>query len=246
MMNFRRWHKWLSVVVAVQLVIWLGTGLYFALADHSKAAGNTYRKAIETGHQKHKAPLADITSLPVKDAKTVRLFYLQNTPFYLVEKHTSAHASQPRSTVVFNAVNGTQVQLDDALIREQAMRSYSGPGTIQSVRLLKGPISELPGYENPVWAVEMDDDIATTVYLRADTAQVIAHVDDPRRLRNLMFTLHFMDYANEGSFNNLFSQLFGAMALLLTLTGIWWLYLIQKNKVSRYYRRKSRLASAGS
>lgn len=243
-MNFRRWHKWLSLVVATQLVIWLGTGLYFALADHSKAAGNTYRQPIESGHQKHPTPLADIASLPVKDAKAVRLFYLQDMPFYLVERHTSAHASQPRDTAVFNAFTGTPVQLDESMIKAQARRSYSGPGNVLSVTFSESPVTEIPGYRNAAWAVTMDDALATTIYLRADTAQIIAHVDGPRRLRNLMFKLHFMDYANEGSFNNLFSQVFGLMALLLTLTGIWWLFRIQKARFSRRYPRKPSPAQA--
>ena len=243
-MNFRRWHKWLALVVAIQLVIWLGTGLYFALADHSKAAGNTYRQPIEPGHQEPPARLADIASLPVKNAKAVRLFYLQDMPFYLVERHTSAHASQPRDTAVFNAFTGTPVQLDESMIKAQAQRSYSGPGNVLSVRLTESPVAEIPGYRNAAWAVTMDDALATTIYLRADTAQIIAHVDDPRRLRNLMFKLHFMDYANEGSFNNLFSQLFGLMALLLTLTGIWWLFRIQKARFSRRYPRKPSPAQA--
>lgn len=240
MKSFRRWHKWLSLVVATQVIIWLGTGLYFALADHSKAAGNTYRQPIETGHQTSLTTLADIASLPVNDAKAVRLFYLLDMPFYLVERHTAAHASQPRDTVVFNAVNGAPVQLNESIIRAQAQRSYSGPGNVISVRFTEGPVAEIPGYRNAAWAVTMDDALATTVYLRADTAQIIAHVDNPRRVRNLMFKLHFMDYANEGSFNNLFSQLFGLMALLLTLTGIWWLFRIQKTRFSRKYRRQSK------
>lgn len=244
-MNFRRWHKWMSLLVAIQLLIWLGTGLYFALSDHGKAAGNTYRQPMKTVRQSPPSPLYPVSALPVNDSKTVRLYYLQGQPYYLVEYATGAHASQPRETRVFNAVNGTPVQWDETTLRAQAQLSYTGPGSIRSINHIQSPQAEIPGYRNPVWAVEMSDELATTVYLRADTAQVIAHVDEPRRLRNLMFKLHFMDYFNEGSFNNLFSQLFGAMALLLTLTGIWWLYLIQKGKIRRHLRLKARHKAAG-
>lgn len=245
MMNFRKWHKWMSLFVAIQLIIWLATGLYFALSDHSMAAGNTYRQAVKMKSNHVDAPLVDMHALPIKDSKAVRLFYLQGQPFYLAEKNTTPHSSEPRETVIFNAINGTQTVLNEAMIVAQANRSYSGPGSIRSTTLLPAPIEDIPGYNNPAWAVEMDDELATTVYLRADTAEVIAHVDDPRRLRNLMFKLHFMDYFNEGSFNNLFSQLFGAMALLLTLTGIWWLYGIQKARVRRHYKMKARRNAAG-
>ena len=238
-MRFYQWHKWLSLLVAIQLLIWLTTGLYFALCDHNKAAGNTYRQPVTLPEQSENTALAEISALPVSGVSVVRLFYLQNKPFYLVERRTPAHDYQLQDTIVFDATNGERIQLNEELIGEQALRSYSGPGRIISATLSESPVKALPGYKNPAWAVAMDDELATTIYLRADTAQVIAHVDNPRRLRNLMFKLHFMDYANEGSFNNLYSTLFGAMALLLTLTGLWWLYLKQKTKLSRRLWRKA-------
>ena len=39
-------HKWLSLLVFIQLFIWLGTGLFFNLMDHDKAGGNQYRQAF--------------------------------------------------------------------------------------------------------------------------------------------------------------------------------------------------------
>lgn len=39
----RKIHKWSSVIVGIQLMIWLGSGMYFNFMDHTKAAGNTYK-----------------------------------------------------------------------------------------------------------------------------------------------------------------------------------------------------------
>lgn len=35
-------HKWLSLLVGLQLLIWLGSGFYFNLMDHKKSSGNQY------------------------------------------------------------------------------------------------------------------------------------------------------------------------------------------------------------
>ena len=38
-----RLHKWASLLVGLQLMIWLLTGLYFNVVDHETASGNIYR-----------------------------------------------------------------------------------------------------------------------------------------------------------------------------------------------------------
>ena len=44
--TIKKLHKWLSLVVFIQLFIWLGTGLFFNLMDHDKARGNQNKEAI--------------------------------------------------------------------------------------------------------------------------------------------------------------------------------------------------------
>ena len=49
-------HKWLSLLVGLQLLIWLGTGLYFNLMDPVEASGNEYRVRVAE-------PSADLSQL---------------------------------------------------------------------------------------------------------------------------------------------------------------------------------------
>ena len=44
MLFLKKLHKWLSLLVGLQLLVWLGTGLYFNLMDHQKASGNQYKQ----------------------------------------------------------------------------------------------------------------------------------------------------------------------------------------------------------
>jgi hypothetical protein len=39
----RKTHKWASIIVGIQFLLWLGSGIYFNLMDHDKAAGRTYK-----------------------------------------------------------------------------------------------------------------------------------------------------------------------------------------------------------
>ena len=46
MLFLKKLHKWLSLLVGLQLLVWLGTGLYFNLMDHQKASGNQYKPLL--------------------------------------------------------------------------------------------------------------------------------------------------------------------------------------------------------
>ena len=40
MTSIKTLHKWAAVLVGIQFMIWLGSGLYFNFMDHKKAAGH--------------------------------------------------------------------------------------------------------------------------------------------------------------------------------------------------------------
>ena len=73
-------HKWLSLVVGLQLLIWLGTGLYFNLMDHNKASGNELRV-----HSHHEGNITDFIFTPIKDITSeapqeVKLIWILHQP----------------------------------------------------------------------------------------------------------------------------------------------------------------------
>ena len=39
----RKMHKWLGLLVALQLVLWMTSGLMMSLLDHDKVQGHTFR-----------------------------------------------------------------------------------------------------------------------------------------------------------------------------------------------------------
>ncbi|MEI8613432.1 hypothetical protein P4S54_06895 [Shewanella sp. PP-He15 brown] len=79
----------------------------------------------------------------------------------------------------------------------------------------------------------MDDDLSTRIYINAVNGELVGHKNDHTDIADLMFKLHFMDYLNQGSFNNPFSWLFGILTLLLSLSGLYW---VVENLVLKRYR----------
>ncbi len=222
-------HKWLSVLVGTQLLIWLATGLYFNLMDHNTSGGNEFRQGVAHQNDRQVASLFDIKQLPIAKAQSINLLYILGQPFYQVIHHAEAHAYQAKDIQLFDAQTGKPTALNADLATQVAVASYKGDVQVKHSRLLSPPIDELTNQQNKVWQVSLDDTNQTNVYVDYSSGRVIAHINDDKRLFDLMLMLHFMDYFNTGGFNHWLIITFAIGTLLLSLTGLTWLVSLVKN-----------------
>ncbi|CAM4045427.1 PepSY domain-containing protein [Pseudoalteromonas byunsanensis] len=216
-------HKWLSLLVGIQLLIWLGTGLYFNLMDHQKASGAVHLRPVNHNASTSPTQLIPFDQLAFDGAKQIKLLWILGHPYYQLTFESGPHAYQHKSVTLVDAKSGAVRPLSETLVRTIAVKSYDGAVNIISANLLTPPIDELPREENPVWQVKFDDANNTNVYIDANSGAVLAHVNDDRRLKDLMLMLHFMDYFNTGGFNHWLIIVFAIASLLLSMTGITWL-----------------------
>ncbi len=224
-------HKWLSLVVGIQLIIWLATGLYFNLMDHENATGNAQRERVE-----HDGNIQDFALLPVDkltqpEPQSVQLIWILGKPYYQLNYDESPHSYQKNNRVVVDASNGVEFKLNAETAEQIAQLSFkSKEDTTILAELMSPPIDELPSERNTLWKVSINDSADTHVYIDPQTGKVVAHINDDRRLRDLMFMLHFMDYTNKGGFNHWLIILFAIATLMLASTGMLWLIELVKTK----------------
>jgi Na(+)-translocating NADH:ubiquinone oxidoreductase F subunit len=216
-------HKWLSLFVGLQLLIWLGTGLYFNLMDHSKASGNELRV-----HSHHEGNITDFRFIPIKDITSeapqeVKLIWILHQPYYHFVFDKGQHSYQERHSKLFDALTGKPFNLSEEQVLTLAKNSYSGEGKLTTPVLSQPPFSDHVRQQNPMWQVVVEDENNTTIYLDSITGQVLRHANDDFRLKDLMMKLHFMDYGNSGGFNHWLIIAFAFSTLLLSLTGVTWL-----------------------
>ncbi len=225
----RKIHKWSSVIVGIQLMVWLGSGMYFNFMDHTKAAGNTYKSSsnsivdwqgLKLKGQALKEPKAVLQQQP--QSNTLSLIALAGKPFYLLNHQRGLYDYFINQHSVIDAVTGDLFIIDNNFAETLATQSYTGPGQIISTTLLQAPISDLLKQKNAVWQVNFSDNISTSVYVEADSGRIAGHSDDDKRLADFFLKLHFMDYANEGSFNNELMMVFAFLTLFLSITGLVW------------------------
>jgi hypothetical protein len=80
---------------------------------------------------------------------------------------------------------------------------------------------EVRDHEGRLWRVDTDDTQDTTVYLSAQTGEVLYHRNKTWRLFDVFWMLHIMDYTGRKNFNNPLVVTAAIGGLWLALTGIW-------------------------
>lgn len=223
-------HKWLSLIVGIQLLLWLGSGLYLNLMDHQKASGNGQRQRVVQQTDFSSLSLMPVKSLQQGTVESVRLISILDQAVYAVYLDKPSHSYQKQSIVLLDAVTGKPYQIQAPQARRIAALSYKGDADIVSSQLLSPPIEDLPSERNDTWQVVFKDDAQTKVYISNTTGRVLAHVNDDRRIKDLMMKLHFMDYGNVGGFDNWQVLFFAIAALLLSLTGGIWVIRLLKDR----------------
>ena len=234
MLWIRKIHKWASLLVGLQILIWLTSGLVFNVIDHNKASGNAYRQTAMA----EQPTLANKALLPVKSVlklypATLELnqISLLSQPYYLLTQQQGLYRHFANSYHLVNAITGELILVDEPFAKAIAKATYNGPGKIKSVELILPPITDFLKHKNPSWQINFTDDLTTSVYVEQGSGRLVGHSNSDKRFADFFFMLHFMDYGNAGSFNTIQIILFAFITLWLTLSGlIWTLHMLRKGQ----------------
>jgi len=234
MLWIRKIHKWASLLIGLQLLIWLTSGLVFNVIDHQKARGNVYRQTAMAEHP----TLANKALLPVKSIlklypATLELNQVSilSQPYYLLTQQQGLYRHFANSYHLVNAITGELTLVDEPFAKAIAKATYNGPGNIKSVALITPPIADFLKNNNPSWQINFADDLTTSVYVEQGSGRLVGHSNSDKRFADFFFMLHFMDYGSAGSFNTIQMTLFAFITLWLTLSGlIWTLHMLRKGQ----------------
>ncbi|REL27262.1 hypothetical protein DXX93_12255 [Thalassotalea euphylliae] len=226
----RTTHKWLSLLLALQVLLWLLSGLYFNVMDSHKARGNTYRASSSAVQALHQPSDIDINQLiapniilgKTSPATDIQLTQLLGEPIYIVRHKKGLYRHFVNHYSLFHAYTGEPFSLDESHISQIAKVSYSGQGDMASVSYFKSNLPEFPHQQNPSWQVNFADELATSVYIEAATGRVIGHSDQHKRLTDIAFMLHFIDYGKSGNFNHGLIIFFALCFVWLAISGVTW------------------------
>lgn len=215
----RRWHKYLSLMVGLQLLIWSLSGLYFSLFDIHAIHGEDL--VTSPPPLKLSPPLVIDFADVLRQYPTAKQLTLKTL---LGEPHLQFFTTDTQGNIsrhVINAITGKQrPELTKEEIATIALNRFSGNAEIRDVFLLtQNAPSELAARHIPVWQVQFDDWQSSTFYIHPHTGDIVTKRHDGWRLFDIFWRLHILDIEGENVANSLLT-IMTSLALLMVLTGL--------------------------
>jgi uncharacterized iron-regulated membrane protein len=228
--QLRTWHKWLGLVLGLQVAIWCLSGLYMVSFDINFIRGAPLVR-------EHSATLSSTVRLAPFNAiasryesvttATLRAMPDSRQPVY--ELTTGA------GRILVDAASGAQLSpLPQARIESLARLYYAGEGEIKRMELLEAAPVEIRGRDLPIWRIDFDDALATSFYLDPRTGTLVTRRHRFWRLFDAFWMLHIMDYGYErDDMNNLLLRFASAAGVVFGLTGLWLLFFSFRRRARR-------------
>jgi uncharacterized iron-regulated membrane protein len=214
-MNFlRKLHKWLGLLIGIQVVLWTVSGLMFAWLDHHEVMAehsvHPPQPAVLGGGPAMAEPAVWLDEYAGRDIYEIRLVALLDQWLWRVETADS---------VELRGSDGGRFALDETLVTRMAREHYQGTGELLSVVFQPEPGLETRG-AGAVWQATFDDSGQTTLYFAAADGRLQATRNSTWRLFDFFWMLHTMDFEGRDNFNNPLVIAAGTGALWLSLSGL--------------------------
>lgn len=171
----RKLHKWIGLIIALQFLLWMGSGVVMSLLDASKVQGKEFRikPSAPPNWPRDALDPSAVLAKSSEGVSSVTSGWVLNRPVYVMQ-------GDKRSWLV-GAVDGRPFAIDAALAGAIARASYSGKGQARTARLLDYSL-EARAHKEPVWRIDFDDADETTVYVSARSGKVPAPTAADRAL----------------------------------------------------------------
>jgi hypothetical protein len=208
-------HLWLGVIVGVQVMIWLVSGLVMVLWDIETVRGEHLRTAPQEAAIDWSAEALPLDAIlatqdtPVLSASTG---WIGGQPVWRLETEAGPQMVDARSGADLTPV-------PEDLAREIALMRYAGTGTLQQQVLVETPPREA-GLSVPAWRFEFGPQDPATLYINSQTGELRAVRTTLWRVFDFFWGLHIMDWSTRENFNSWWIKMFSVVAVVFGLAGL--------------------------
>ena len=216
----RKVHKWVGLLIGIQVFLWLLSGLMISLLDPAKVGGQYLASPPQTGIQNlPSGSLLEPHELPqdqLAAALSIELGMNRGKPVYRVRRSDGV--------ILLDAINGSLIVTSQMEAESIAGRDYMGDGAIASVDRGMAPDMETRNHRGEYWRVNFSDAVNTTLYISAMDGRILERRNDYWRVRDFFWMLHIMDYPGRENFNNALLIGIALIAIWLGLSGLMMLF----------------------
>jgi len=217
---FRKFHKWLGLIIGIQVLFWAAGGFVMTFFDIEEVRGEHTMAKPAAFSLNERVTITANQALQQIDFAPERI-----TLKGLLGKPVWVATNQEQQAIV-DATTGQKLSpLDESLARQVALADFSGEGELAELTLLSEELGEVRGKGLPIWQAQFNDSDNTRVYISPQNGEVVARRNDTWRVFDFFWMLHIMDYKNRTDFNHPLVVFAALLALFMTLSG---LYLVIK------------------
>ena len=218
----RQWHKWLSLIIGAQVMLWLATGVYMVVINLDFIHGDhlVQNMAARLGADYEPSVTFQDVVDDYPDASEIVLASWIGQPVFRVRSPAGSH--------LVDAETGRQISpltQDDAIA--VARYHYTRTADIASARLLvdaeEAP-TEIQSRPLPLWRVDFEDAGSTAFYVSPDDGSLITRRHTYWRIFDFAWMLHIMDYEERADVNNNLLRISAGLGLVLSVLGMWLLF----------------------
>ena len=202
----RIFHKYLSLAISVQLLLWTISGIFFAFNKIELIRGEQY--ILEQVNTE-----LDLKGLTVSlTAKNINIMQRLGEWVLKVEEG---------SNVYYVDLQGNKMKSLNSEEAKQVVREKTSLFPIEAVRI-ENPSrgSEFRGRNLPLFKVSTKSNEDVNVYVDAMSGEITAIRSDSWRTWDFFWGTHIMDYSERENIDNLLLKIFSVLALVSALSGI--------------------------
>lgn len=232
MSKIRKIHRWLALIVGIQLLLWTASGLYMTAMPLHMVHGKhliTPAEATNLAEVRNLYPISEVLQKHTT-ATSIQLIKIADSLVYV--------AKENGTTKIYNALTGLpQVQVSQDRAKQLAQGRYTGNGQVVSVVKIDdgAQAPEIGGRATPIWQVNFDDWVNTSIYVSANVEKVETVRSDIWRIFDFFWMLHIMDYSERENFNNPLVIFMSTLGCFIALSGLI-MFVSGMKKTRRYLR----------
>ena len=202
----RFFHKYLSLIISIQLLLWTVSGIYFAFNKIELVRGEQY--LLENQAEDLNLEEVEITFT----AKN--LSFIKRLDMWIIKAETD-------SGLIYSDLSGKNLEALDEEGAKEVVKRKTNLRPLEAFRIDKQEKrAEYRGRDLPLYKVTTSASDGINVYVDAFSGAVTAIRSDSWRIWDFLWGAHIIDYRERDNINNFLIKILSILALLSSLSGI--------------------------
>jgi hypothetical protein len=225
----RKTHRYVALIVSLQLLAWTIGGIWFTWNDIDDIHGDYLR--ILDKPEIAQAQISTQTAIDnisdFKRLESINVINFLKQPAYRIKYNRD-------KLVLVNAITGSIIpDITKSQAIDIAKENTNFEAEIATIKLVTETNShhEYRGKALPAWAITYDYPESPTFYVSTKLGTLTSVRHTSWRIFDFLWMLHTMDYLGRDDFGNWFIKIFSLIALVTAISGIVLFFISRRKKV---------------